>query len=114
MTLLAPGTHQVCIHFFDKDVLDFTVIETGERHGIRLFHSQKIRLNIALITQKLDIDNPAGGQVVLTVAIKTDGELAFNNIVRISAPTYIIPFESSVPTPAQLAALPVIDFEDMV
>ena len=113
MSLLPPGRHQVCIHYLDRGVLDFTVIESGERHGIRLFKNQLLRLNIALITQKLDIDRPHGGQVVLTVIVKTNGDQAFNSVTRIEAPVRVIPFETSVPTPAALADLPVLDFEDV-
>ena len=94
MSLLPPGRHQVCIHYLDRGVLDFTVIESGERHGIRLFKNQLLRLNIALITQKMTIDQPHGGQVVLTVIIKTNGDQVFNSVTRIEAPTQVIPFGS--------------------
>jgi len=53
----------------------------------------------------------SGGQVVLKVVVKIKGDRAFNTIRSITAPSKLIPFESGVPTPAQLAALPVASFD---
>jgi len=112
-TLLPPGQYQAYIHFIRADVLDFTDVATGERHVLRIFPSQRLALGIAMITQQRDILEPAGAQVLLTVVIKVKGELAFNSIKRIDPPISIVDFKSSVPTPAQLAALPVLDFDDV-
>jgi len=112
--LLAPGRYRVSLHYLERGVLDFTVMDSGERHAIHLFKNQLLLLNIALICQKgITIDNPAGGQVFLTVIVKTNGDQAFNRIGRIEAVDKVLPFETSVPTPAMLATLPVLDFEDI-
>jgi len=44
--------------------------------------------------------------------VKIKGDRAFNTIRSITAPSKLIPFESGVPTPAQLGALPIGTFED--
>lgn len=116
MNLLAPGTYQVCIHYLNRKEIDFTVISTGERHLLRFsFFPDRmlLNLNIALICQKLTIDNPAGGQVMLTAIVETNGDHAFNRIKRVSPVEKVLPFETSVPTPEMLASLPVLDFEDI-
>lgn len=113
VTLLPPGQYQAYIHFIRSDALDFTDVATGERHVLRIFPSHRLALGIALITQQRDILELAGAQVLLTVSIKVNGDRAFNSINRINPPVKVVDFKSSVPTPAQLAALPVLGFEDV-
>lgn len=116
MTLLPPGTYQVSLHFLtnyeERSLLDFTDIATGERHTLSLFPRQRLSLAVAMITQKITLDDVSGAQVVLKVVIKIKGGRAFNAIRSITAPSKLLEFESGVPTPAQLGALPIATFED--
>ena len=116
MTLLPPGTYHVSLHFLTshegRSLLDFSDIATGERHTLSLFPRQVLSLAVAMITQKIELDDVSGGQVVLKVVVKIKGDRAFNAIRSITAPSKLIPFESGVPTPTQLGALPVASFED--
>ena len=116
MNLLPPGTYQVSLHFLTKhegrSLLDFTDIASGERHTLSLFPRQGVSLAVAMITQGIGLDDVSGGQVVRKVVVKIKGDRAFNAIRSLTAPAKLLPFESGVPTPAQLGALPVATFED--
>ena len=118
MNLLPPGTYQVSLHFLTnhegRSLLDFTDIASGERHTLSLFPRQVLSLAVAMITQKIELHDVSGAQVVLKVVVKIKGERAFNTIRSITAPAKLLPFSSGVPTPAQLSALPIASFEDFV
>jgi hypothetical protein len=117
MNLLPPGTYQVCIHYLTrhdgKHILDFTDIRSGERHTLRVLGNQLLYLSIALMAIDHTLDDIAGAQVRITVWVRVSGERAFNYVRAIDSVERLIPFDSGVPTPAMLAALPVLDFEDV-
>jgi len=116
MNLLSPGEYQVCLHYWSRAGLDFTVIEgphAGERHCLHVFPQHVAQMVIALIRWKGKIMDVSNHQVILFIGLKIKGEFAFNTLARIEPTEKLIPFESGVPTLTELKALPVATFEEI-
>ena len=111
MTLLPNGKYHCLLHrrwVVDYRVmLDFTELQDGERHVLRLFPRQDAELAIALIRHGGSKLQPSGHQVEIEVAVKVDGERAFNSVRSIRAIDGDPSIVTSVPT-----ELPTFSFED--
>jgi len=118
MSLLSPAKYQVCLHYFTPAGLDFTVVSgcrAGERHRLHMFPKHVTQLAIALIRWEGRVADVSRHQVILAVGIKAKSALdtPFNTLLSIEPTKTLVPFESGVPTMAELKALPVSSFEEL-
>ena len=116
MSLLSPDEYQVCLHYWSRAGLDFTVIggpRAGERHCLHVFPRHVTEMVIALARWEGKIADVSNHQVILSIGLKVKGDSAFNTLARIKPTEKLIPFKSGVPTLAELKALPVATFEQI-
>lgn len=116
MSLLSPDQYQVCLHYFTRAGLDFTVVagpRAGERHRLHVFPKHVEQLMIALTRWEGKLADVSRHQVILYVGLKAKGDFAFNTLVKITPTETLVPFETGVPTLAELKALPVSTFEEL-
>jgi hypothetical protein len=116
MNLLAPGQYQVFLHYWSRSGLDFTVLtgpHAGERHCLHTFPRHVTEMVIALTRWRGKVADVSRHQVIISVGIKIKGEFAFNTLAKISPTETLIPFESGVPTLAELKELPIATFEEL-
>ena len=118
MSLLSPGKYQVCLHYFTRAGLDFTVVSgcrAGERHTLHMFPKHVAQLVIALIRWEGKVADVSRHQVILAIGIKSKSALdtSFNTLLAIEPTKTLVPFDSGVPTLAELKALPVSTFEEI-
>ena len=116
MSLLPPDQYQVCLHYFTRAGLDFTVVagpRAGERHCLHVFPDHVKQLMIALTRWEGRLADVSRHQVILSVGLKVKGEFTFNTLTKITPTETLVPFETGVPTLAELKALPVSTFEEL-
>ena len=111
MSLLPNGKYRCLLHRLykvdDRVLLDFTELQEGERHVLRLFPINVARLSVALIRHGGSLKRVSGQQVDIEVAVKVDGERVFNSVRSIRAIDGDPSIVTSVPT-----ELPTFSFED--
>lgn len=111
MSLLPNGKYRCLLHRLykvdDRVLLDFTELQEGERHVLRLFPINVARLSVALIRHGGSLKRVSGQQVEIEVVVKVDGERAFNAVRRITPVDRLPGVETSVPV-----ELPTFSFED--
>lgn len=116
MNLLAPGQYQVFLHYWSRAGLDFTVLDgphAGERHVMHTFPRHVTEMVIALTRWGGKVADVSRHQVIISVGLKIKGEFAFNTLAKVSSTETLIPFESGVPTLAELKELPIATFEEL-
>ena len=116
MSLLSPDEYQVCLHYWSRAGLDFTVLDgphAGERHVLHTFPRHVTEMVIALTRWGGKVADVSRHQVIISVGLKIKGEFAFNTLAKVSSTETLIPFESGVPTLAELKELPIATFEEL-
>ena len=74
----------------------------GERHVLHTFPRHVTEMVIALTRWGGKVADVSRHQVIISVGLKIKGEFAFNTLAKVSSTETLIPFESGVPTLAEL------------